>query len=71
MEMPAVPQNENERLAVLREYQVLDTEAEPEFDEIISLASEICQVPISTITFIDENRPWIKSAGYLPVRPRT
>jgi signal transduction histidine kinase len=68
MEMPAVPQNEKERLAALREYQILDTEAEPEFDEITSLASEICQVPISMITLVDEERQWIKSAANLPVR---
>ena len=66
--MPSVPLNERERLAALREYQILDTETEPEFDEITSLASEICQVPISMITLIDEERQWIKSSANLPVR---
>ena len=61
MQMPAVPLNEKERLAALREYQILDTEAEPEFDEITGLASEICQAPISMITLIDEERQWVKS----------
>ncbi len=66
--MPSVPLNEKERLAALREYQILDTETEPEFDEITDLASEICQAPISMITLIDEERQWIKSTANLPVR---
>lgn len=65
--MPSAPLNEKERLAALREYQVLDTEAEPEFDEIAGLASEICQVPASLITLIDHNRTWIKSSVNFPV----
>ncbi|HEY4965471.1 MAG TPA: GAF domain-containing sensor histidine kinase [Puia sp.] len=71
--MPSVPRNEKERLAALREYQILDTETEPEFDEITTLASEICQAPISMITLVDEERQWIKSSANLPVRemPRT
>ncbi len=66
--MPAVPLNEKERLAALREYQILDTESEPEFDEITGLASEICQAPISMITLVDEERQWIKSSANLWVR---
>ena len=66
--MPSVPLNEKERLAALREYQILDTESEPEFDEITGLASEICQAPISMITLIDEERQWIKSSANLLVR---
>ena len=66
--MPSVPLNERERLAALREYQILDTESEPEFDEITGLASEICQAPISMITLIDEERQWIKSSTDILVR---
>jgi hypothetical protein len=62
MHMPSAPANEKERLAALRDYQILDTGAEPEFDEIAGLASEICQVPTSIITLIDQNRTWIKSS---------
>jgi signal transduction histidine kinase len=65
MQEPSIPFNEKERLAALREYRILDTEAEPEFDEITGLACEICQVPFSMITLIDEERQWIKSATNL------
>ena len=62
MHDPSVPLNEKERLAALREYQILDTESEPEFDEITGLACEICQVPFSMITLIDAERQWVKSS---------
>jgi signal transduction histidine kinase len=68
MQEPSVLLNEKERLAALREYHILDTEAEPEFDEITGLASEICHVPVSMITLIDEERQWIKSAASLNLK---
>ena len=56
-----VPENEQKRLEVLRQYRVLDTAAEQVFDEITRLAAECCQTPISLLSFIDENRQWFKS----------
>ena len=56
-----VPNNEGERLKALRSYQILDTHSEEEFDRLTELASLICDVPISLVTFIDENRQWVKS----------
>jgi signal transduction histidine kinase len=61
MQIPGIPANEQERLQALREYELLDSESEKEFDEIVSLASFICQTPISTITLIDEHRQWFKA----------
>lgn len=61
MQIPGIPANEQERLRALREYELLDSESEKEFDEIVSLASFICKTPISTITLIDENRQWFKA----------
>jgi GAF domain-containing protein len=67
MQKPTIPINENERLAALREYHILDSGAEKEFDEITMLASEICQTPISLVTMIDEGRQWFKAGFNLPV----
>ena len=39
--------NQALRLETLRKYDILDTEREPEFDEVVELASRICNVPIS------------------------
>lgn len=54
-------EGERLRLHALRELEILDTENEPEFDQIIQLASSICNTPISLITLIDENRQWFKA----------
>ena len=56
-----VPPNETERLRALINYQILDTLTEQEYDRLTRLASLLCQVPISLITFVDENRQWFKS----------
>ncbi len=68
MQKPSIPLNEKERLAALREYHILDTESEPEFEELTLLASEICQTPISLVTLIDSERQWIKAGTNLPLR---
>jgi hypothetical protein len=56
-----IPNNEAERLAALREYHILDTEAEQPYDGIAALAAYICKVPVSMISLVDETRQWFKS----------
>lgn len=56
-----IPQNESERLAALRRYNILDTLPDHAFDDATKLVSYICGVPIAHISFIDENRQWFKS----------
>lgn len=61
MEIAAIPANEAERLQALREYSILDSLPEKDFEDITRTASEICQTPISLITLIDADRQWFKS----------
>lgn len=57
----ALPANEAARLNALRRYGILDTATEQAFEDLTRLASFVCGTPISTVTFIDENRQWFKS----------
>ena len=62
-----IPTNEHARLAALKGYEILDSETEAKFDRITELASIICEVPISLISLIDEERQWFKSKVGLDV----
>ena len=59
--MPLV--SEEERVAALGTYAVLDTGAEPAFDELTQLAASICQVPIALLSFVEGDRQWFKSCA--------
>lgn len=56
-----IPDNELQRLAALKRYNILDTLPDNAFDDATKLVSYICGVPIAHISFIDENRQWFKS----------
>jgi signal transduction histidine kinase len=59
--IPPIPLNESERLSELYRYNILDTPAEGDFDEIVQLASSLANCPISLITLIDKDRQWFKA----------
>ena len=53
-----VPPNESQRLAALRSYQILDAPAEPDFDNLVTLAAQLAGVPVAMISLIDSDRQW-------------
>lgn len=50
---PPFPDNEEDRLRALLEYEILDTEAEQAFDDLTAIAAHICNIPISLISLVD------------------
>lgn len=65
--MPApIPANEEQRLTDLYLYDIMDTEAEKDFDDLASLAASICNCSMATITFIDKDRQWFKARKNVP-----
>ncbi len=60
--------DEKKRIASLHKLQLLDTPAEPAYDDIVQLAALICKVPIALITLLDENRQWFKARIGLSVQ---
>src|SRR6476469_4694750 len=59
--------NDADRLAILREYRVLDTPPEAAFNDLIELAAAICDVPMAAFTLVDESRQWFKARIGLPM----
>ena len=60
------PDDEEQRLENLEEYDILGSSPEIVFDEITELAAEILQCPVSTIQFMNEDKQWFKSKYGLP-----
>jgi signal transduction histidine kinase len=56
-----VPEHEEERLADLHSYGILDTAPEPTYDDLVLLAAKVCDRPMAAITFVDEHRQWVKA----------
>jgi len=52
---------ETSRIAVLRQYEILDTPPDFGLDGLTNLAARIFDVPIALVSFVDKNRIWYKS----------
>ena len=49
------------RSAIIDQYKILDTPAEPEFDEIARLAAAVCDTTFAAISFVCKDRQWFKA----------
>jgi two-component system cell cycle sensor histidine kinase/response regulator CckA len=59
---PAKEKNEESRLATLRSYGILDSPAEKDFDDLVTLAAHICGTPLAHISLVDKDRQWFKAS---------
>ena len=53
--------DEDARIEALAAYAILDTEREPEFDDVVAMAASACSTPIAFINFLDRHRQWFKA----------
>ena len=56
-----IPLHDPARLAALSDYMVLDTPPEPNFDDIVQLAAQLCNAPISLVSLVEADRQWFKA----------
>ncbi|MBI4815694.1 MAG: PAS domain S-box protein [Deltaproteobacteria bacterium] len=61
MRVAPQPENEEERLEVLRATGLLDTPPDPEFDGLAELAARILEVPVALVSLVDRDRQWFKA----------
>ncbi|KDO34119.1 hypothetical protein SPRG_01390 [Saprolegnia parasitica CBS 223.65] len=58
---PPAIRDERDRVAALRQFDVLDTPPERVFEVICELATSVLQCPIAGVTFLDTDRQWFKA----------
>lgn len=61
------PQDEEQRMAAVRRYDVLDTPPDGAFERVTSLAARHFGVPVSIVSIVDTDRIWFKSHHGLDV----
>lgn len=54
-------ENQSQRLAALLSCNILDTPRAGPFDDVVKLATHVCQAPFAFIHLFDESRPWSKA----------
>lgn len=58
---PARPLDETARQAALDACRILDTPPEAAFDDLVSLAAVVCDVPMAVVSLVDRERQWFKA----------
>ncbi|MEM9379185.1 MAG: ATP-binding protein [Planctomycetota bacterium] len=64
----ALPPDEERRLEVLRDLEILDTDPEEDFDSVVRLVARLLDVPIALVSLVDTNRQWFKACYGLDTR---
>ena len=61
MQQPAIPEDEGQRLALLKACNIIYTPAEEAFDDVARLAADLCGSEIALITLVDADYQWFKA----------
>lgn len=61
VDFASTPSEEEQRLAALYRYDVLDTEPEEAFDRITEMAAYLFDAPLAFVSLIDADRQWMKA----------
>lgn len=59
--------NEHARLGAVLSYQILDSVQESDFDQLVALACQLFDVPMATVSIMDQHRQWFKAAKGLDI----
>ncbi|MGE9115713.1 GGDEF domain-containing protein, partial [Escherichia coli] len=59
--MDNIPDRENDRLAALAAYEIMDTPRERSFDELAELTAKLCDTPIAVVNLIGDGRQFFKA----------
>lgn len=62
------PADEQQRLADLRGFGILDTDPDDDYDRLVQLAAVLCGTPMAALTLVDSGRQWYKSRVGVPVQ---
>lgn len=49
------------RLEAVEDYRILDTPAEPGFDDIVQITSVVCNTPVALVSIVAGDRQWFKA----------
>ncbi|MEU9298031.1 GAF domain-containing SpoIIE family protein phosphatase [Streptomyces sp. NPDC048266] len=58
---PSAVSAEAARMAAVRRYDILDTPPDGAYDRVAALAARLFEVPVATVTIVDEDRIWFKA----------
>ncbi|MUP46052.1 GAF domain-containing sensor histidine kinase [Gramella sp. BOM4] len=61
MIIPEKPKNERLRLRAVRQLGLLNSLPQETYDNITTLAQEICETPVALLTILDDEKQWFKS----------
>jgi GAF domain-containing protein len=52
---------DRDRLKALSQFAILDTPPERGFDDIVELATQICETPVALVSLVSDDRQWFKA----------